>query len=54
MKIPKQTAELFLALGIEILQALREWNKNQETEFIELDLKGDDNAGKPEDIHRDD
>ena len=53
MKIPKETAEMLIGLGIEVLKALREWNSKQKETLIESEEKGDTDANRPEDIQRD-
>ena len=53
MKIPKETASILIELGIEVLKALREWNKTIEATFIEeIEEKGDNDADRPENIQR--
>ena len=53
MKVPKETAEMLIELGIVVLKALREWNNKQEETLIESEEKGDTDADKPKDIQRD-
>lgn len=53
MKVPKETAEMLIEVGIVVLKALREWNSKQEETLIEPEEKGDTDANRPEDIQRD-
>lgn len=53
MKIPKETAEILIELGIVVLKSLREWNNKQQETLIEIEEKGETDADKPKDIQRD-
>ena len=53
MKIPKETTEMLIELGIAVLKTLREWNNKQESTLIESEEKGDTDADRPENIQRD-
>ena len=53
MKVPKETAEMLIELGIVVLKALREWNSKQEETLNEPEEKGVIDANRPEDIQRD-
>lgn len=53
MKVPKETAEILIELGIAVLKSLREWNNKQKETLIESEEKGEKDADKPKDIQRD-
>ena len=53
MKIPKETTEMLIELGIAVLKTLREWNNKQEETLIESEEKGEKDADKSKDIQRD-
>ncbi len=53
MKVPKETAEMLIELGIAVLKSLREWNNKQKETLIESEEKGVTNVDKPKDIQRD-
>lgn len=53
MKVPKETAEMLIELGIVVLKALREWNSKQAETLIESEEKGEKDADKSKDIQRD-